>query len=196
MKMPYLQLWKKSRGETDAVSHENWNDPSSGASRYEYFATIKRIHATTREAHTCFQAILFSGCSFRNWYLKFHWHSRLQTCEACLTSVAFTSGHQQSLCFPPVWASSKLRRQIGCYRGSSFIWAPPATWRYACSCEAQVVASAPRSSTSQRSRCLAGVEFDIYYCNNDVLMVSAVNALRHLTVAWNSKIKRLRIYVS
>ena len=143
MKMSYLQLRKKNRRETPAVSRENWNDPSRGPSRF--FATIKRTHATTREAHSCFHAILFCGCSFTNWYIKLHWHSSLQTCGACLTSVAVTSGHQQSLCFPPVWASSQLRRQIGCYRGSSFIWAPSATWRCACSHETQVVVSAPRS---------------------------------------------------
>ena len=128
--------------------------------------------------------------------IKLHWDSSLQKCEACLTSAAVTSGHQQSLRFPPVWASSQLRRQIGCYRGSSFIRAPSATWRYASRCKVEVVVSAPRSSSTQWSRCLAGIECDKYYCNNDVLMVSKVNALRRLTVAWISKIKRLRTYVS
>ena len=177
---------KKSRVETHAASHENWNDPSRGPSRY--FASIKRIHATTREAHTCFQAILFCGCSFTNWYINLHWHSSLQTCEARLASVPVTSGHHQTLCFPPVWASSQLRGQIGCYHRSSFIWAPSATWRYASSCEVEVVVSAPRSSSTQWSRCLAGTECDKYYCNSDVLMVSTVNALRHLTVAWISNV--------
>lgn len=194
MKMSYLQLRKKSGGETHAMSHENWNDPIRGPSRY--FATIKRIHAATREAHTCFQAILFCGCSFANWYIKLHWHSSLQTCEACLPAVAVTSGHQQSLCFPPAWASSQLRRQIGCCRGSSFIWAPSATWRYTSSCEVEFVVSATLSSSTQWSRCLTGIECDKFYCNNDVLMVSTVNAPPHLTVAQISKIKGLRIYVS
>jgi hypothetical protein len=110
--------------------------------------------------------------------------------------VAVTSGHQQTLCLPPVWTSSQLRRQIDCYRGSSFILAPSANWRYASSCKVQAVVSAPRSSSTQWSRYLAGIECDKYYCNNDVLMVSTVNALRYLAVAWISKIKRLRIYVS
>jgi len=184
----------KSAAEQLAVLRENCNDPSRRPSRF--FATIKRTHATTREAHSCFQTILSCWCSFTNWYIKLHWHSSLQTCEACLTSVAVTSGHQQSLCFPPVWASSQLRRQIGCYRGSSFIWAPSATWRCAFSRETQVVVSAPRSSSTQWSRCLAGIECDKFYCSSDTLMVSTVSALCHLTVAGISKIKRLRIHVS
>jgi hypothetical protein len=61
MKMPLLQKWNESRGEAHAMSHQNWNYPNQGSSRY--FMMIICIRATNCEMHDCFQIVLYA-CKF------------------------------------------------------------------------------------------------------------------------------------
>jgi hypothetical protein len=96
-----LQLWNESRGEAHAISHDNWDYPNRGSSKY--FMAINCVHTTTRGAHICFQTIVLYGCNFTNGNdintlrMSSFLHNILWTDEACFTREVVFNVHNSHL---------------------------------------------------------------------------------------------------
>jgi hypothetical protein len=106
------QLWNESRGEVHAISHENWDYPNRGSSKY--FMMINCIHTTTCGALICFQTIVLYGCNFSNCY-------DIKTS----TSTTVTSGHGIILMLSAnVGIKSTSASAFGFVSSGTLLWAP------------------------------------------------------------------------
>jgi hypothetical protein len=102
-KVSYLQLWNKSRGEFHAISHENWDYPKRGSSKFSM--AISCLHTPVRERHICFQTIVFYGINFSNGYVI---NILRMSCICVIFCGQTTHEHMFSLHDSHLWARNSF----------------------------------------------------------------------------------------
>jgi hypothetical protein len=111
-----LQLWNERRGETHAISHENWAYPNRVSSKYSM--TINCIHTISHGEHISFHTIVLYGCEWVNQHTEneLFLHKILWTDETCFTHDGVFNVHKS-----PVDASAST---LGLELSEGSSWAP------------------------------------------------------------------------